>query len=97
MRVSGVGDLPMAMSLRDQPGTRTPAMPGVQSRFSRAIQEAPFLETTYVAGTTGKYWRLWDGVHEKYVALADALADRFGVSKAGVPDAARTCGCSGKH
>jgi hemerythrin-like domain-containing protein len=37
------------------------------------------------------------GVHERYVALADALADRFGVSKAGVPDAARTCGCSGQH
>ena len=37
------------------------------------------------------------GVHERYVALADALADRFGVSKEGVPDAARTCGCSGQH
>ena len=37
------------------------------------------------------------GVHEKYVALADSLADKFGVSKAGVPAAARTCGCSGKH
>lgn len=37
------------------------------------------------------------GVHERYVALADALAERFGVSTAGVPAAARTCGCSGQH
>jgi hypothetical protein len=37
------------------------------------------------------------GVHERYVALADSLADRFGVSKAGVPAHARTCGCSGGH
>lgn len=37
------------------------------------------------------------GVHERYVAIADALADRFGVSKAGVPDVARSCGCSGQH
>ena len=36
-----------------------------------------------------------DGVHERYVALADSLADRFGVCKSGVSDAARTCGCSG--
>lgn len=37
------------------------------------------------------------GVHERYVALADELADRFGVSKSGVPDEARNCGCSGRH
>ncbi len=37
------------------------------------------------------------GVHERYVGVAEALADRFGVSKARVPEVARTCGWSGRH
>lgn len=36
------------------------------------------------------------GVHQRYVALADSLADRFGIGKQSVPDEARTCGCSGR-
>jgi len=35
------------------------------------------------------------GVHERYLTLAESLADRFGVSKAEVLGQARACGCSG--
>jgi hemerythrin-like domain-containing protein len=35
------------------------------------------------------------GVHERYIRLAEELAGRFGVSKCGVPAAARHCGCQG--
>jgi hemerythrin-like domain-containing protein len=60
------------------------------------------LLATDVARLTEEFLRvereeIGPGVHERYVALADALADRFGVSREGVPDAARSCGCSGQH
>jgi len=32
-----------------------------------------------------------EGTHEKYLRLVESLADRFGVSKAGLPD--HSCGC----
>jgi hemerythrin-like domain-containing protein len=37
------------------------------------------------------------GVHEKYVALADALADHLGVQKSRVSAQARGCGCTARH
>jgi hemerythrin-like domain-containing protein len=35
------------------------------------------------------------GVHDKYVRMADALADRYGVRKGRVPGGAKSCGCGG--
>ena len=37
------------------------------------------------------------GVHDKYVRMADALADRYGVRKNRLPGGAKSCGCSGHH
>jgi len=37
------------------------------------------------------------GVHDKYLQLADALADRFGVRKNRVPTEGKQCDCSGHH
>ncbi len=34
------------------------------------------------------------GVHERYVRLAETLADRFGVRREAVPAEVRSCGCS---
>lgn len=64
----------------------------------------PMADQALLSGDQEELGRLFDrveheeigpGVHEKYVALAEALAGRFDVAKGRVPTAARQCGCSG--